>query len=60
MNRTLQPGIEILFLVPSEKFIFLSSNAIKEIARLGGNVGEFVPAVVKKSLASRFALKKNG
>jgi pantetheine-phosphate adenylyltransferase len=60
MNRTLQPGIEVIFLVPNEKFIFLSSNAIKEIARLGGDVSEFVPAVVGKALASRFAIEKNG
>jgi pantetheine-phosphate adenylyltransferase len=54
MNRTLQPSIEILFLVPNEKFIFLSSNAIKEVARLGGSVGNFVPSVVERALKSRF------
>ncbi len=60
MNRNLQPGIEVLFLVPNEKFVFLSSNAIKEIARFGGNVTDFVPSVVERALASRFALEKNG
>ncbi len=56
MNRTLHPKIEIVFLVPNEKFIFLSSNAIKEIAQLGGRVGGFVPSVVEQALVSRFAM----
>lgn len=59
MNRTMEPGLEVVFLVPNEKFIFLSSNAIKEISRLGGDVQSFVPPVVHRALVSRFALEKN-
>ncbi len=50
INRSLHPGIEVVFLVPNEKFIFLSSSSIKEVAKLGGNVKGFVPAVVQKAL----------
>lgn len=50
INRTLHPGIEVVFLVPNEKFIFLSSSAIKEVAKLGGSVKGFVPPVVEKAL----------
>ena len=50
INRTLHPKIEVVFLVPNEKFIFLSSSAIKEVANLGGDVTPFVPAVVEKAL----------
>lgn len=60
MNRALNPGIEIVFLVPNEKFIFLSSNAIKEIARLGGDVRRFAPSIVEKALRTRFAMRKGG
>lgn len=50
INRNLHPDIEVVFLVPNEKFIFLSSSSIKEVAKLGGNVKNFVPAVVEKAL----------
>jgi pantetheine-phosphate adenylyltransferase len=50
INRSLYPEIEVVFLVPNEKFIFLSSSSIKEVAKLGGNVKNFVPAVVGKAL----------
>jgi len=50
INRSLYHGIEIVFLVPNEKFIFLSSSAIKEVAMLKGDVSGFVPAVVEKAL----------
>ncbi len=54
INRTLHPGIEVVFLVPSEKFIFLSSSAIKEVAKLGGRVEGFVPSEVAKALKKIF------
>jgi pantetheine-phosphate adenylyltransferase len=50
INRSLHPGIEVVFLVPNEKFIFLSSSSIKEVAKLGGDVKGFVPPVVRKAL----------
>ncbi len=49
INRSLHPKIEVVFLVPNEKFIFLSSSSIKEVAKLGGDVSGFVPAVVEKA-----------
>lgn len=54
INRTLHPGIEVVFLVPNEKFIFLSSNSIKELAMLGGDVSGFVPPAVEKALRQAF------
>jgi len=54
INRSLHPDIEILFLVPNEKFIFLSSSSIKEVAKLGGDVSGFVPPAVKKALRTAF------
>lgn len=54
INRSLYPGTEIVFLVPNEKFIFLSSSSIKEVAMLKGDVSGFVPAVVEKALREAF------
>jgi len=47
MGRHLQPDIETVFMVPKEKFTFISSSRVREIAELGGDVSSFVhPAVV--------------
>jgi len=54
INRDLYPEVEICFLVPNAKFIFLSSSAVKEAAKLGGDVHAFVPTVVEKALKMRF------
>lgn len=47
MNRHLIPEVETLFLTPAEKYGFISSSLVREIARLGGDVSGFVhPAVL--------------
>jgi len=54
MNRRLAPEIETLFLTPAEKYAFISSTLVREIARLGGDVSEFVHPEVKRQFdASR-------
>lgn len=50
MNRKLDPTIESIFLTPSEKYAYLSSTLVREIARLNGNVSDFVPACVLQAL----------
>lgn len=55
MNRNLAPDIETLFLTPDENFGFISSTLVKEIARLGGDVSEFVSRDVRLALDRRFA-----
>jgi pantetheine-phosphate adenylyltransferase len=55
MNRSLEPDLEALFLMPSEEFTYLSSRMVKEVARLGGDVSRFVPLCVHKALQERFA-----
>jgi len=57
INRTLHSDIEVCFLVPNEQFIFLSSSAVKEVARLGGDVKGFVPPAVEKSLRMKFKIR---
>lgn len=55
MNRNLAPDIETLFLTPDENFGFISSTLVKEIARLGGNVSEFVSEEVRDALDRQFS-----
>jgi len=55
MNRKLEPEIETLFLMPKEEYTYLSSRIVKEIARLGGNVGAFVPDSVAAALREKFS-----
>ncbi len=54
MNRRLAPEIETLFLTPAEQYAFISSSLVREIARLGGDVAEFVHPAVQQALADRF------
>ena len=56
MNRKLEATVETIFLMPKEEYTYLSSRIVKEIARLGGNVGEFLPARVAAALQAK--LKK--
>ncbi len=42
MNRTLAPGVETLFLTPSDRYLFLSATIVREIAVLGGDIAAFV------------------
>ena len=53
MNRRLAPDIETIFLTPAEQFAFISSTLVREIARLGGDVSEFVHPEVQAVLQSK-------
>ena len=50
MNKRLNPGIETLFMTPSEEFANISSSLVREIFSLGGNISPFVPTPVEKIL----------
>jgi pantetheine-phosphate adenylyltransferase len=58
-NRRLAPDIETLFLMPKQDYSYLSSTNVKQVASLGGNVNEFVPAAVAAAL-SRKLITDNG
>jgi len=53
MNRKLAPDIEIVFLMTSEKWSFISSSLVKEIALLGGCVKDLVPPLVENYLKEK-------
>jgi pantetheine-phosphate adenylyltransferase len=56
MNRKLDEHMETIFLMPNEKYTYLSSNVVREIARLGGDVSTFVPPVVLKAFRKKLSL----
>ena len=53
MNRKLDENIETIFMMPKDTYTFLSSRIVKEIARLGGDVGQFVPPNVQEALKGK-------
>ena len=54
MNRAMYPEFESIFLTPSEHLSYISSSLVREIAELGGDVSQFVPAHVAKALEKKF------
>jgi hypothetical protein len=50
MNRQLAPDVESLFLTPSERYSFISSTLVREIAALGGDITKFVHPAVAEAL----------
>ncbi len=55
MNGRLNPDIETVFLTASENHQFIASRFVKEIGRLGGDIGHFVSPRVKKRLQEQWA-----
>lgn len=55
MNRKIEPMVETVFLMPNEKYSYLSSSLIKDIARRGGDISCFVPEIVKAGLTAKFS-----
>ena len=53
MNRHLNSSIETIFMMPKDKYTFLSSRMVKEVASLGGDITGFVPAPVLHAMRER-------
>lgn len=53
MNRHLSDKVETAFLTPTEKYTFISSSLVREIAELGGDISEFVSPEVRNALLKR-------
>jgi len=58
MNHRMNPKIETVFLMASDRHQFISSRFVKEIGQLGGDIGHFVSPRVMKRLLARFNLDK--
>ena len=53
MNRTLMPDVETVFLTPSDRYQFVSSTFVREIATLGGEIDKFVEPFVRERLEAK-------
>ena len=55
MNRHLVDNVETLFLTPDERYNFISSTLVREVAQLGGDISEFVSPEVNAALKERLS-----
>ena len=53
MNRHLTQEVETAFLTPTDKFTFISSTLVREVATLGGDISEFVSPTVREALLQK-------
>ncbi|RMF61630.1 MAG: pantetheine-phosphate adenylyltransferase [Calditrichaeota bacterium] len=54
VNRRLAPEVSTVFLMPHEKYTYLNSTIVKEVASFGGDISNFVPPVVRLKLEAKF------
>ena len=54
MNRHLNPDVETVFIMANDAYFYVASNLVKEVAKLGGNVSDLVPAPVLPRLVAKF------
>ena len=60
MNRSLMPQVETVFLTPGDKYQFISSTFVREIATLGGEVDKFVSPGVQEKLMMKVRANRGG
>ena len=59
MNRHLLPAVETAFLLTAENFSYISSTLVREAAKLGGNIDDFVHPIIKKNIHDKFLQLRN-
>jgi len=57
MNKKLDPKLETLFMMTGEKYFFLSSQNVREVATFGGPVDDLVPPNVAMALRKKLGAK---
>lgn len=55
MNRRLEPTIETVFMMPAEKYSYVSSRLVKEVLQLGGELQGLVPPLVEERMKQKMA-----
>lgn len=53
MNNHLAPGVEIVFFMTSQEYLYVSSSRLKELVRFGASIDEFVPPIVAEALKKK-------
>jgi pantetheine-phosphate adenylyltransferase len=59
MNRKLYPKLETIFLTPAEQYMFVSSSLVREVARLGGDVHQFVSPAVEDAIFKKLSKEQS-
>lgn len=54
INSKLNPELETIFINTSMRFMYLSSSAVREVAKYGGDLGDFVPPVIAQMISDRY------
>lgn len=57
LNRKLDGDIETIFIMTKDTYVFLNSSIVKEIAKFGGSVRDFVPENIERKLREKFKVK---
>ncbi len=57
MNHKLNSNVRTLFMMPNEKYTYLNSSIIRNLAQFNADVSEFVPSCVQSALLRKFPLK---
>ncbi|MGZ3481524.1 MAG: pantetheine-phosphate adenylyltransferase, partial [Myxococcaceae bacterium] len=60
MNRKLDPDFETVFMMTGQDSFYISSQLVREVASLGGDVAELVPPNVFRALREKFPNKNGG
>jgi pantetheine-phosphate adenylyltransferase len=56
-KKMMGDDIELIYMMPDEKYLYISSSSVKEIGEHGGNIGQFVHPYVNKKIAQKFKNK---
>ena len=59
MNHKLSKNVETMFMVASNKYSYLSSSIVKEVARHGGNLKDLVPEILNDEICEKLKLRLN-
>ncbi len=57
-NRALEPSVDTVFVMPNERYSFVSSRLIKEAMVMGGNVSQFLPRAIERKLRKRLSSRR--
>jgi len=53
MNRKLEPTLETVFMMPADKYSYVSSRLVREVAQAGGRVKDLVPEIVEQKVREK-------
>ncbi len=58
INKKLNPALETVFINTDQRYMYLSSSAVREVARYGGDISGFVPEALQQRIQGRLALER--